>query len=259
MKRVEQRRRRLLLWGFAPFEARQLSKATEYPLNHPAMKVLKHERRIAYREAKRSRVPKSKLNQEIAFMYKAEGFYEKRRYLPLRRLKQIAAIPRIAAEVRTYRVIRESEGSYRGRYATLKKAGFFDWEAKILARMEDIKDPYMKRHTFMSKPWKAMIANQKGYRMKMLAKAGARVEKEMGSRRFRALTKKQRLHLASKSLSAMLRRLYEAGKYTVYDWLKIEYRPKPKPRSYDPEYKKRARRRTDRLQATKRQAVLFFD
>jgi len=156
------------------------------------------------------------------------------------------------------RVQRETEAGAEGRYRILRDAGFFPWEARLLSQMKDV-DPSKRRHTFLSKPWQAMIANHKKYMDKMLGKAAVRVRKEMGARRFDELTKTQKRRLSLQKLNDMLRRLYALGKYSPWDFLKLEYRPKPKPRSYNPETRRRAKKRTEKLMGTKKQATLFFD
>lgn len=262
MKRVEQRYRRLLYKDHLPaWEARQLSEATEFTLADPAMRQLRSLRRKEWRGHQRAGLGKRSYNQRVAFYYVAEGLREKRKYQVLRNVQSIRRQPRIAKALRMLRIQRETPAGTEGRQRILRDARFFPWEARILATMKDI-DPGLRRHTFLSKPWQAMIKNHKAYMEKMLMKAEARLRKQMGVTAFNLLSNAGKKRRALRLLDDMLRRLYALGRYSPWEWLKREYRPKTKPRVYQSTQRKRAKAKTDRLLATKRQreqSTMFFD
>ena len=262
MKRTEQRYRRLLDKDHLPaWEARQLSQATEFILADPAMRQLRSLRRKEWRQHKKAGLGKRSYNQRVAFYYVAEGLREKRKYQVLKNVQSIRREPRIAKAIRTLRIQRETPAGTEGRYSILRKAGFFPWEARVLATMKDI-DPGLRRHTFLSKPWKAMIKNHKAYMEKMLVKAEARLRKELGRAGFSLLSNTQKKIRARGILDAMLRKAYALGRYSPFDWLRREYRPVKHPKAYQSTQRKRAKSKTDRLLPTKKQraqSTMFFD
>jgi len=262
VKRVEQRYRRLLYKDHLPaWEARQLSKATEFALADPAMRELRSLRRMEWRQHQKAGLGKRSYDQRVAFYYVAEGLREKKKYQVLKNIQGIRREPKIARAIRMLRIQRETPAGTEGRYTILRKAGFFPWEARILANMKDI-DPGLRRHTFLSKPWQAMVKNHKAYMVKMLVKAEARLRKEMGIASFNLLSNAQKKRRAQQILDAMLRKAYALGRYSPFDWLKREYRPKTKPRTYQSTQRKRSKSKTDRLLPTKKQreqSTMFFD
>lgn len=258
MKRVEQRYRRLFGEGFPSWEARWISRQTDIRLTDPALKELRKERRRGLREARKIGVRKSDYTRQIGLMYRAEGLYRRGRYHPVERVEQYRQMPRVRRAIREERIRKETPAGYEGRRRILLKSGFFDWEARILARMKDI-HPSLRRQTFTSKPWQAMIKNHAKYMRRMLAKAAVRIRKEIGEARFKQLTKEQVARLARQRLNEMLRRAYEAGTYSPFSWLKREYKPRPIPRGYQTLQRRRATRDTNKLMSTQKMAVAFWD
>lgn len=256
---VQRRYARLLGEGFPAWEARKIAAAREFRLADPALKVLRRERRVAWKETRKAGLGKRSLNRQIAFQYRAEGLVDdKGRFRPVQRLSEIREIPRVARQVRMVRVQRETAAGMEGRYSILRRAGFFPWEARLLATMKDI-SPDQRRHTFLSAPWQAMIKNHRAFVERMTAKAGNRLRKEMGETRWNRMTAAQKLRLSQEKLNDMLRRLYATGRYNPYDWLRREYRPTRAPRAYQTEQRKRSKKRTDKRLATQKQTVMFFD
>ncbi len=259
MRRIDQRRIRLLKDGLAPFEARQISKRTEIRLADPELKALRKDRRADLRAAKAVGQGKREVNLKIAFDYRTLGWVDKRgRYNPFRELERVAKRPQVVKAIRFARVNRETSAGTEGRLKILRKAGFFPWEARLLATMKDI-HPTLRKHTFESQTWQAMIRHHKDFMAKMLGKSAVRVRKEIGKDRWNALTQSQRQRLARQRLSKVLKALYAAGKYDVFSWLKIEYRPKRAPRGYEVVSRKQANKKLKGLLGTKRQAEMYFD
>jgi|GEM_PF-6706098 len=261
MKRVEQRYRRLTKEGFPSWEARQLSVATQYRLNDPAMKSLRSARRAEWRVHKKAGLSKRSYNQRIGFYYTVEGLKKDDKYQVLANIQNISNTPLVAKRIRLLRIQRETPAGYDGRFNILRKAGFFPWESRILARMEDI-HPDLRRTTFLSKPWQAMIRNHQAFLEKMLIKAEAKIRRQMGSSAFKMLSNAKKKQLAMRMVEKALRASYEMGKYSPFDWLKREYRPKARPRAYESRKKTKAQARTRQFLATKKQerhSTLYFD
>lgn len=262
MKRIEQRYRHFLDKDHMPaWEARQLAEATQYRLDDPAIKQLRSLRRLEWRQHRKAGLGKRSFNRRVAFFYAADGLIERGKYQVVKNIQGISKEPKIAKAIRMLRIQRETPAGTEGRYSILRKALFFPWEAKLLARMKDI-DPTQRRHTFLSKPWQAMIKTHKAYVEKMLVKAESRVRKQIGNEAFKLLSNTRKKQLAMKILDDMLKKAYAMGKYSPFDWLKREYRPKTRPRVYQATQRKRAKAKTDRLLPTKRQreqTTLFFD
>ncbi len=259
MKRVDQRRIRLLKDGLAPFEARQISKRTDIRLADPELKALRRDRRAGLRAAKAVGLGKRSFNREIRFDYRTMGFTDKRDRLDaLQQVARIANRPQVVKAIRIARVNRETSAGTEGRIQILRRAGFFGWEARLLATMKDI-HPTLRRSTFESQTWQAMIRHHKDFVEKMMGKAAVRVRKEMGADRWNELTSSQKRRLARQKLDKMLRMLYASGKYDPWSWLKAEYRPKRIPRGYEVVARKGAKKKIKGLLGTKRQAEMFFD
>lgn len=261
MKRVKQRELRLRSEGFPYWEARQLSEATQYRLDDPAMKELRSLRRREWRSHSKAGLGKRSYNRRVAFYYESEGLKDRDKFQVVKNVQGIRRTPQIAKRVKLLRIQRETPAGYDGRYKILRDAKFFPWEARLLARMEDI-NPTLRRATFLSKPWQAMIKNHKAFVDKMLIKAAVRVRKEMGRAAYNLLSNAQKKRLAQQRLDKLLRNAYAASKYSPYEWLRREYRPKARPRIYQTTQRKRAKKRTDRFLPTKKQQqqkILFFD
>lgn len=256
MRLSEIRYRRMLREGLPYWEAKRLADEG-VALRDPALMQLRRERRAGWREAKKAGVGKRAYAREIGFRYEAEGLRRERRYRPLEHFERYKVIPRVVAAVREIRTRRETPAGYEGRLRILKDAGFYLWEARILARMKDI-DPAKRRDTFESKPWRAMIKNHKGYLEKMLGKALVRVRKELGERVFRQTPPRVLARMARDKLEGMLRRAYAAGRYSPFDWLKREYRPRPVPKGYQALKRRRATARTQRLMSRSGRVPVAF-
>lgn len=244
--------------GMPHWEAKRFADAG-IPLRDPALIELRKERRSAWKEAQKADVGRRAFAKQIGLQYEVEGMRRERRYRPLERFEAFKTIPRVAAVVRETRARRETGAGYEGRFRILTEAKFFPWEARILARMKEI-DPSKRRDTFESKPWQAMIRNHAAYMEKMLGKALVRVRREIGERAFRETPPRVLARMARDKLEGMLRRAYAAGKYSPFDWIRREYKPKPVPKGYQPLKRRRATARTQRLMSRKRRIpVAFWD
>ena len=260
MKRIDQRRRRLLKEGFAIQEARDISKATDIRLADPVLKELRRDRRAALRAAKATGPrAKTRVSREIVVELTAGGFVDKRgRITPLRHLESFGKRPRVVEIIRQREVARTSDAGFTGRFNILRRAGFFTFEARILAAMKGI-SAGKRQETFRSAPWQAMLKSRAGYIEKMLGKAIASVRKELGAKRFNDLTTSEVRHLALAKIERMLRRWYKTEHVDPFAWLKAEYRPKTRPPS-ESELKARQRVRKGKRKfvGTKRQAERYI-
>ncbi len=256
MKRIEQRRLRLLKDHIPAFEARQLSRLVEYTLAGPVLKKIRSERKKDWRASKRAGIGRRDFNRKVAFAYEVEGFKARGKYQVGERMRQISRERVVAKAIRMLRISKTTPAGRLGRLHILEKAGFFPWEARILATMKDVRKE-LRRHTFLSKPWQSMIKNHKAHVAKMMVRAKVRLRKQIGPTAFNLLSESEKNRRAKKLLSDMLRRLYTQQKYSVYDWLKREYRPKTKPRAYQVTQRTRAKGKTDKL--LKAKTVAFFD
>jgi hypothetical protein len=112
------------------------------------------------------------------------------------------------------------------RYQQLKRKGLADWEALHFAAMKDV-SPEKRQVTFDSGTWQDGLGAYKRFKIKMIKEA----------MRGRGLDKEDARILVAK----ILLRLFRAKKYSPYDFLKLEYKPPRKLRTYEEEARQKAR------------------
>jgi len=216
-RRQEQRYRRLLKEGFLRWEARGF---IDTKITQPAMRLLRKERRATLREYKKQGVSKAHLSRELAAFYKFEGYYKNRRYQPLS-LFEVYLAKQQAIEAERTRELKakgrreeraakpEVDRGYPRRFQILIDCGFLAFEARILAAMAHVRSQNRNR-TFRTHPWRAMMRTREDLVARLKAKG-----------------------YSNREIRGIIRQWYRTGKvHDPYEFLRREYKPRPKPLLY---------------------------
>jgi hypothetical protein len=213
----DSRIKRLIAEHFTREEAERLA---DYPLSDPRVIAARAERKDLYWQYKGQGFTKKQIIERVRFVNKTEGYSGKKGIE--KRLEDVKTSPStksIYAEAKE-RFDRDSEA--RGRYRTLRKAGFFSFEASELARMKNI-PKQIREQVFKTKPWQAMIASHPIALNNMLRAAKNRVKKDPKTQGF---SDKQIEVLAMRLVKSTLLDHRSKKTFNPYDWLRIEYKPK---------------------------------
>lgn len=215
--------KRLLAEHFTREEAEQLS---NYPLSDPRVIAARHERKDIYWQYKEQGFTKKQIKEHVRFTNKVEGYTGKKGVeKKLEDVKSSSTTKSIYAEAKE-RFDRDLEA--RGRYRTLRKAGFFSFEAAELARMKNI-PKQIRNQVFGTKPWQSMISSHPIALQNMLRAARNRIKKDPKNTGF---SDRQIEALAIKLVKSILLDHKAKKTFNPFDWLKREYRPKTVVKDY---------------------------
>jgi len=219
----DSRIKRLLADHFTREEAEKLA---DYPLSDPRVIAARAERKDIYWQYKEQGLSKQEITKQVRFVNKAEGYTGKKGIeKKLEDVKTSPATKTIYAEAKE-RFDRDLEA--RGRYRTLRNAGFFSFEATELARMKNI--PKDQRNiVFRTKPWQEMISKHPTSLNDLINRAIARVKRDSSTK---GLSAKQIEIIAIKLVKSTLLDHKNKRSFNPYDWLKREYKPKSVVKDY---------------------------
>ena len=218
----EQRYERLIREHFTPQEAKQLA-STNVPLTDPRMVSLRKERVELYWQMRNQHLPKSHLRSEIRIYNKVHGYSGKQG--ANRRIEEATGSNYYSEAKNKW----EQTQDFHKRFDILRKAGFYPFEARELARMRNI-EPSKRDEVFKSKTWQAMIRNHPDALRELLNRAKIRINRDSDIGK---LPPSRINQLANKLVREKLQEHKKKKTFNPYDWLKREYKPKSVIRNYD--------------------------
>lgn len=220
------RLKRLVREHFTHVEAEQMLKLN-LPLKDAKMQAARQERKDLWRSFRQEGLKKGEIRSRLNFVNKAESYLGKTG--AAKRLEEAAKSPGYQPLVEKVMFSNQAQADFQRRYIILRKAGFFDFEARDLARMKNL-SPAQRNELFRGPMFQKMIANHPKEIVHRFDDALRRINKDP---RFSNRTEKEKKRVAVNMVRDMLLMHRMKKKFNPYDWLKKEYpRPAKPPSSY---------------------------